>query len=222
MNSSLAFLWLNSFGPTIAVGLAMDRRVIYSTSGADGPIPNKNPDWKPAAYTNAIASGAKRYDIKAADITANPPPNRAVVLNKEGTGVCDVAVNRDQMCDLAFGDRVSLRRHLHNDHPGVKVAPGDYRRTEHYQALDPHQRLAAGQLRLRAQLWIYQGYAKLLVWHHGTNYRGPVVDEPTTPFRGFEPIRNRRSMCRNSEASNAETSNEEHEDEVEVEEHDVE
>lgn len=52
----------------------------------------------------------------------------------------------------------------------AEVAPGDYRRTEHYQALDPHQRLAAGQLRLRAQLWIYQGYAKLLVWHHGTNY----------------------------------------------------
>ncbi|KAF4760928.1 hypothetical protein HAV15_007703 [Penicillium sp. str.  len=134
MNSSLAFLGLNSFGPTIAVGLAMDRRVVYSTSGADGPISNKIPGWKPTAYTNAIASGAKRYDIKEADITANPPPNRAVVLNKEDTGVCDVAVNRDQ---------VSLRRHLRKD-PGAtmrlqysyhayvtaEVAPEDYRRTE--------------------------------------------------------------------------------------------
>ncbi|KAJ5159789.1 uncharacterized protein N7482_006793 [Penicillium canariense] len=57
-----------------------------------GPIPDNNPGWKPTIYTTAIAAGAHKYDIKAADILANPP-NQAVVLNKGNTGVYDVPVN---------------------------------------------------------------------------------------------------------------------------------
>jgi hypothetical protein len=52
-----------------------------------GPIPDNNPGWKPAAHAAALAAGARHYDIKAADIAVTPPPNPAVVLNKENTGV---------------------------------------------------------------------------------------------------------------------------------------
>jgi hypothetical protein len=48
---------------------------------------HNNPGWKPAAYTAAITAGAHKYDIKAADILATPPPNQALVLNKENIGV---------------------------------------------------------------------------------------------------------------------------------------
>jgi hypothetical protein len=34
-----------------------------------------------------MAGGARKYDIKVADILANPPPNQALVLNKENIGV---------------------------------------------------------------------------------------------------------------------------------------
>ncbi|KAJ5956773.1 hypothetical protein N7501_011052 [Penicillium viridicatum] len=84
-----------------------------------GPIPNNNEGWKPTAYTSAIAAGAKKYDIKAANIMATHPPSAPVALNKENTGMCDVMVNGAQMCGLVFADQVALRRHLRNEHSGA-------------------------------------------------------------------------------------------------------
>ncbi|KAF3392838.1 hypothetical protein F1880_008889 [Penicillium rolfsii] len=73
-----------------------------------------------AAYTTAIAASAREYDIKAADILANPPPNPAVVLNKANTGVCDIIVNPPaQMCGLVFPEGPALRRHIRNEHSGA-------------------------------------------------------------------------------------------------------
>lgn len=68
----------------------------------EGPIPNNNPGWKPAAYTAAIAAGNVRYDIKAADIAATPPPNPAVVLNKENTGVYVMSGYTEHMLILCW------------------------------------------------------------------------------------------------------------------------
>lgn len=61
-----------------------------------------NPLHTTAAYTSAIAVGAKKYDIKETDIGATPQLN--VPVNKENTGVCDVVVDGAQMCGLVFAD----------------------------------------------------------------------------------------------------------------------
>ncbi|OOQ86329.1 hypothetical protein PEBR_21913 [Penicillium brasilianum] len=98
---------------------------------AHGPIPNNNPGWKPAAYTAAVAAGNVRYDIKAADIAATPPPNQAVVLNKENTGVCDIVVNPPaQMCGMVFSEGPALRRHIRNEHSGAIVNPSRRSKTQ--------------------------------------------------------------------------------------------
>ncbi|KAK9241510.1 hypothetical protein V1506DRAFT_517954 [Lipomyces tetrasporus] len=110
------------------------------TGYAHGPIPDNNPGWKPTAYLAAITNGARKYDIKAVDILADPPPNLAVVLNKENTGVsvmvqclwqivgaycrCDIVVNPPaQMCGVVLPDGPSMRRHIRQEHPGATVMP---------------------------------------------------------------------------------------------------
>ncbi|KAJ6018415.1 hypothetical protein N7522_001879 [Penicillium canescens] len=91
---------------------------------AHGPIPDNNPGWKPIAYHTAIAAGIRKYDIKAADIIANPPPNQALVLNKENIGVCDILVNPPrQMCGMVLPDGPSMRRHIRQEHAGALVMP---------------------------------------------------------------------------------------------------
>ncbi|KAJ6018535.1 hypothetical protein N7522_000429 [Penicillium canescens] len=91
---------------------------------AHGPIPDNNPGWKPIAYHTAMAAGIRKYDIKAADIMANPPPNQALVLNKENIGVCDILVNPPrQMCGMVLPDGPSMRRHIRQEHAGALVMP---------------------------------------------------------------------------------------------------
>ncbi|KAJ5516388.1 hypothetical protein N7527_007948 [Penicillium freii] len=90
------------------------------TGFAHGPIPNNNEEWKPTAYTSAIAAGAKKIRYRGSRHHGYPPvPNAPVALNKENTGVCDVMVNGAQMCGLVFADQVALWRHLRNEHSGA-------------------------------------------------------------------------------------------------------
>lgn len=69
-----------------------------------------------------MAGGARRYDIKAADIESTPPPNDVVTLNKENTGVCDIVVDpRSQMCGMVLPDGPFMRRHIRQDHYGDRL-----------------------------------------------------------------------------------------------------
>ncbi|KAK9342746.1 hypothetical protein V1522DRAFT_395007 [Lipomyces starkeyi] len=111
-----------------------------------GPIPDNNPGWKPTAYLAAITNGARKYDIKAVDILADPPPNLAVVLNKENTGVCDIVVNPPaQMCGVVLPDGPSMRRHIRQEHPGATVMPD---RRAKWRSLRPRTPSSVGSFNL--------------------------------------------------------------------------
>ncbi|KAJ5871092.1 uncharacterized protein N7529_003445 [Penicillium soppii] len=126
---------------------------------AHGPIPDNNLGWKPIAFTTAIAGSTRKYDIKAANIVANPPPNQALVLNKENIGVYDILVNPPrQMCGMVLLDRPSMRRHIRHEHSGALVMP-DCRAKRREDIISAHNAI---------KRWILQ-----LGWQNASYVHGP-------------------------------------------------
>ncbi|KAJ6018565.1 hypothetical protein N7522_002029 [Penicillium canescens] len=111
---------------------------------AHGPIPDNNPGWKPIAYHTAMAAGIRKYDIKAADIMANPLQTRPLSSTRRTSACtllldtfhicmadtnmsynsCDILVNPPrQMCGMVLPDGLSMRRHIRQEHAGALVMP---------------------------------------------------------------------------------------------------